>query len=177
MIASTKKNSCIGSKPKRPSVLEDININKTKMELNEKIGRNDFLKKIGFSGAALFALYTLESCTNETGVTPQPSANSIDITQYPALAQNGGYIVYNNMVVANITEPSNFFHLLRRQMAWEFRKPCIVMSPKSLLRHPKVVSPIEEFTSGGFREIILDNTVKAKDLKRVHLCSGKIYSM
>jgi nitrite reductase/ring-hydroxylating ferredoxin subunit len=71
------------------------------MELNEKIGRNDFLKKIGFSGAALFALYTLESCTNETGVTPQPSANSIDITQYPALAQNGGYIVYNNMVVAN----------------------------------------------------------------------------
>ncbi|GAB2620415.1 2-oxoglutarate dehydrogenase E1 component [Belliella aquatica] len=80
-----------------------------------------------------------------------------------------------NMVVANITEPSNFFHLLRRQMAWEFRKPCIVMSPKSLLRHPKVVSPIEEFTSGGFREIILDNTVKAKDVKRVLLCSGKIY--
>jgi 2-oxoglutarate dehydrogenase E1 component len=80
-----------------------------------------------------------------------------------------------NMVVANITEPSNFFHLLRRQMAWEFRKPCIVMSPKSLLRHPKVVSPIEEFTSGGFREIILDNTVNAKDVKRVLICSGKIY--
>ncbi|AFL83964.1 2-oxoglutarate dehydrogenase, E1 component [Belliella baltica DSM 15883] len=80
-----------------------------------------------------------------------------------------------NMVVANITEPSNFFHLLRRQMAWEFRKPCIVMSPKSLLRHPKVVSPIEEFTSGSFREIILDNTVKAKDVRRVLLCSGKIY--
>ena len=49
------------------------------------------------------------------------------------------------------------------------------MSPKSLLRHPKVVSPIEEFTSGGFREIILDNSVKAKDVKRVLLCSGKIY--
>ena len=80
-----------------------------------------------------------------------------------------------NMVVANITEPSNFFHLLRRQVAWEFRKPCIVMSPKSLLRHPKVVSPIEEFTSGGFKEIILDNTVKAKDVKRVILCSGKIF--
>lgn len=71
------------------------------MELNEKIGRNDFLKKIGFSGAALFALYTLESCTNETGVAPQPSINSIDITKYPALAQSGGYIVYNNMVIAN----------------------------------------------------------------------------
>ncbi|MCH7398581.1 2-oxoglutarate dehydrogenase E1 component [Belliella sp. DSM 107340] len=80
-----------------------------------------------------------------------------------------------NMVVANITEPSNFFHLLRRQVAWEFRKPCIVMSPKSLLRHPKVVSPIEEFTSGGFKEIILDSTVKAKDVKRVILCSGKIF--
>ncbi|MCH7413230.1 2-oxoglutarate dehydrogenase E1 component [Belliella sp. R4-6] len=80
-----------------------------------------------------------------------------------------------NMVVANITEPSNFFHLLRRQVAWEFRKPCIVMSPKSLLRHPKVVSPIEEFTSGGFKEVILDNTVKAKDVKRVILCSGKIF--
>lgn len=71
------------------------------MELNEKIGRNDFLKKIGFSGAALFALYTLEGCTNETGVTPQPAANSLDITKYAALAQNGGYVVYNNMVVAN----------------------------------------------------------------------------
>ncbi len=80
-----------------------------------------------------------------------------------------------NMVVANITEPSNFFHLLRRQVAWEFRKPCVVMSPKSLLRHPKVMSPIEEFTSGKFKEIILDSTVKAKDVKRVLLCSGKIY--
>ena len=80
-----------------------------------------------------------------------------------------------NMVVANITEPSNFFHLLRRQLAWEFRKPCVVMSPKSLLRHPKVFSPMEEFTNGGFREIIEDKTVSAKDVKRVVLCSGKIY--
>ncbi len=80
-----------------------------------------------------------------------------------------------NMVVANITEPSNFFHLLRRQLAWEFRKPCIVMSPKSLLRHPKVVSPLSEFTSGTFREVIKDTTVAAKDVKRVVLCSGKIY--
>lgn len=80
-----------------------------------------------------------------------------------------------NMVVANITEPSNFFHLLRRQLTWEFRKPCIVMSPKSLLRHPKVVSPLSEFTSGTFREVIKDTTVAAKDVKRVVLCSGKIY--
>jgi 2-oxoglutarate dehydrogenase E1 component len=80
-----------------------------------------------------------------------------------------------NMVVANITEPSNFFHLLRRQQAWEFRKPCVVMSPKSLLRHPKVVSPLKEFTSGRFREVLPDTTVKAKDVKRVILCTGKVY--
>jgi 2-oxoglutarate dehydrogenase E1 component len=80
-----------------------------------------------------------------------------------------------NMVVANITEPSNFFHLLRRQQAWEFRKPCVVMSPKSLLRHPKVVSPLAEFTSGRFREVLADTTVDAKKVDRVVLCSGKIY--
>ncbi|MEB2780219.1 2-oxoglutarate dehydrogenase E1 component [Algoriphagus sp. C2-6-M1] len=80
-----------------------------------------------------------------------------------------------NMIVANITEPSNFFHLLRRQLAWEFRKPCIVMSPKSLLRHPKVVSPLAEFTSGTFREVLPDTTVNAKEVKRVVLCSGKIF--
>lgn len=80
-----------------------------------------------------------------------------------------------NMVVANITEPSNFFHLLRRQLTWEFRKPCVVMSPKSLLRHPKVVSPIEEFKTGRFRELILDDEVDPKKVTRVILCSGKIY--
>ena len=80
-----------------------------------------------------------------------------------------------NMVVANITEPSNFFHLLRRQQTWEFRKPCVVMSPKSLLRHPKVVSPIAEFTSGRFREVLPDTTVDPKKVKRVVLCAGKVY--
>jgi 2-oxoglutarate dehydrogenase E1 component len=80
-----------------------------------------------------------------------------------------------NVIVANITEPSNFFHLLRRQLTWNFRKPCIVMSPKSLLRHPKVISPLKEFTSGNFREILLDETVDPKKTKRVILCSGKIY--
>ena len=80
-----------------------------------------------------------------------------------------------NMVVANITEPSNFFHLLRRQLTWEFRKPCVVMSPKSLLRHPKVVSPIAEFTSGRFREVLPDTTADPKKVKRVVLCTGKVY--
>jgi 2-oxoglutarate dehydrogenase E1 component len=80
-----------------------------------------------------------------------------------------------NMVVANITNPANFFHLLRRQLTWPFRKPLVVMSPKSLLRHPKVVSPLEDFMKGGFREVLDDDNVKAKDVKRLLLCTGKIY--
>ncbi len=80
-----------------------------------------------------------------------------------------------NMVIANPTTPANFFHLLRRQVLWPFRKPCIVFSPKSLLRHPLVVSPIKDFTSGTFTEVLDDATVTAKEVKRVILCSGKIY--
>ena len=80
-----------------------------------------------------------------------------------------------NMVVANITSPSNYFHALRRQTTWEFRKPLVVMSPKSLLRHPLVVSPIEEFEKGGFQEVIDDSYADAKSVKRVLLCSGKVY--
>ncbi|MGB3616841.1 MAG: 2-oxoglutarate dehydrogenase E1 component, partial [Catalinimonas sp.] len=80
-----------------------------------------------------------------------------------------------NMVVVNVTEPSNFFHLLRRQLAWPFRKPCVVMSPKSLLRHPKVVSPISEFTQGRFRETIDDGYVDKPSVRRVLLCTGKVY--
>ncbi|MBC6991173.1 2-oxoglutarate dehydrogenase E1 component [Hymenobacter sp. BT491] len=81
----------------------------------------------------------------------------------------------NNIVVANITTPANFFHLLRRQLTWSFRKPCVVMSPKSLLRHPLCVSPAEEFTSGSFREVLGDVYAEAKKVKRVLLCSGKVY--
>ena len=80
-----------------------------------------------------------------------------------------------NIVVANITKPSNYFHLLRRQLTWEFRKPLVVMSPKSLLRHAQVVSSIDEFTKGSFQEIIDDTFVDTKAVKRVLLCSGKIY--
>jgi 2-oxoglutarate dehydrogenase E1 component len=78
-----------------------------------------------------------------------------------------------NMVVANISDPANFFHAIRRQMHWEFRKPLIVMSPKSLLRHPRCVSPIENVTKGGFQELIVDD-VKGK-ARKVLFCSGKIY--
>ncbi|MCS6823284.1 MAG: 2-oxoglutarate dehydrogenase E1 component [Cytophagaceae bacterium] len=80
-----------------------------------------------------------------------------------------------NICVVNITTPSNFFHALRRQLAWPFRKPLIVMSPKSLLRHPLVQSPISEFTSGCFREIIDDDFVDPKEVKKLLLCTGKIY--
>jgi len=80
-----------------------------------------------------------------------------------------------NMIVANPTTPANFFHLLRRQVTWPFRKPCIVLSPKSLLRHPAVISPLKDFTSGTFEEVLDDPNVTAKEVKRVVLCSGKIY--
>lgn len=80
-----------------------------------------------------------------------------------------------NMVVANPTTPANIFHLLRRQVMWEFRKPCVVFSPKSLLRHPLVVSPVKEFVKGSFKEIIDDENVTAKDVKRLVICSGKVY--
>jgi 2-oxoglutarate dehydrogenase E1 component len=80
-----------------------------------------------------------------------------------------------NMVVSNPTTPANFFHLLRRQVAWQFRKPCIVLSPKSLLRHPAVISPVKEFTEGAFSEVMDDPNATAKDVKRVVLCTGKIF--
>ncbi len=82
----------------------------------------------------------------------------------------------DNIVVANITTPANLFHFFRRQLAWEFRKPAVLMSPKSLLRHPKVVSPLEEFTAGKFQEVYEDNYAKPHTkVEKVLLCTGKIY--
>jgi len=80
-----------------------------------------------------------------------------------------------NIVVTNITTPSNFFHALRRQTEWTFRKPLINMSPKSLLRNPSVLSPLEEFTSGRFQEIIDDKDADPAKVNRVLFCSGKVY--
>ncbi|MFT6867460.1 MAG: 2-oxoglutarate dehydrogenase E1 component [Cyclobacteriaceae bacterium] len=80
-----------------------------------------------------------------------------------------------NLIVVDITTPANLFHLLRRQVTWEFRKPCIVFSPKSLLRHAKVISPLEEFTKGTFLEVIGDDYVTDKSVKKVLLCTGKVY--
>ncbi|RAP26067.1 2-oxoglutarate dehydrogenase E1 component, partial [Candidatus Marinamargulisbacteria bacterium SCGC AG-343-D04] len=81
----------------------------------------------------------------------------------------------HNMYVCNITSPANFFHVLRRQIKNEFRKPLVVMSPKSLFRHPEVISPIEELTKGRFQEVIDDNDVDKKKVKKVLLCTGKVY--
>ena len=81
-----------------------------------------------------------------------------------------------NMQVCNLTTPANLFHVLRRQLKRDFRKPLIIMSPKSLLRHPKVISPWKDFTGGKFLEVLADQ--KAKDLKSADtlvLCSGKLY--
>ena len=82
-----------------------------------------------------------------------------------------------NMVVANVTLPANMFHLLRRQLNWDFRKPLIVMSPKSGLRHPMAVSSVADFGPGTrFKEIIDDDSVTDPEtVKRVLLCSGKVY--
>ncbi|MBI1306556.1 MAG: 2-oxoglutarate dehydrogenase E1 component [Bacteroidetes bacterium] len=80
-----------------------------------------------------------------------------------------------NMQVINPTTPANLFHALRRQLKREFRKPLIVMTPKSLLRHPACVSSLTDFTSGGFQEVIDDANVKAGDVRKVLLCNGKLY--
>ncbi|MEM7510688.1 MAG: 2-oxoglutarate dehydrogenase E1 component, partial [Bacteroidota bacterium] len=80
-----------------------------------------------------------------------------------------------NMQVVNCTTPANFFHVIRRQVHRDFRIPLIVFTPKKLLRYPKAVSKVEEFTNGRFRELITDPVVQPKDTRRVLLCSGKIY--
>ena len=81
----------------------------------------------------------------------------------------------NNIQVANCSTPANFFHILRRQMHRDFRKPLIIFTPKSLLRSPKCVSPLEDFTNGKFQEVIDDSYADAKKVKRVLFCSGKIF--
>jgi 2-oxoglutarate dehydrogenase E1 component len=82
----------------------------------------------------------------------------------------------NNVIVTNITTAANLFHALRRQLSWPFRKPLIQFSPKANLRHPGSYSLMEQFVTGGFREVIDDTTVSnADNISKVILCSGKIY--
>jgi 2-oxoglutarate dehydrogenase E1 component len=91
----------------------------------------------------------------------------------------------DNWIVANCTTPANYFHILRRQIHRSFRKPLIMMTPKSLLRHKLAVSTAEEFTTGSsFHRVLWDDAQhgnsdtklkKDKDIKRVVMCSGKVY--
>lgn len=81
----------------------------------------------------------------------------------------------DNIVVTNVTTASNFFHVLRRQLAWPFRKPLINFSPKANLRLHDTYSSIDEFTSGAFKEVIDDTTADPDKTTKVILCSGKIY--
>jgi 2-oxoglutarate dehydrogenase E1 component len=79
-----------------------------------------------------------------------------------------------NMIVANPTTPAQFFHLLRRQLAWEFRKPLVVFTPKSLLRHPKCVSTMDQLANGRFQEVVDDAAADPAKVKTLILCQGKI---
>ncbi|UAY51726.1 2-oxoglutarate dehydrogenase E1 component [Ferruginibacter albus] len=81
-----------------------------------------------------------------------------------------------NMVITNVTTAANLFHAFRRQLAWQFRKPLINFSPKANLRHPGSYSSKDEFINGGFKEVIDDTGVTdATQIKKVLLCSGKVY--
>ncbi|MAN59980.1 MAG: 2-oxoglutarate dehydrogenase E1 component [Flavobacteriaceae bacterium] len=81
----------------------------------------------------------------------------------------------DNMFVADCTTPANFYHLLRRQMKVNYRKPLIVFTPKSLLRHPKVVSTKEEMANGSFQMVIDDAAAEVKNIKSLVFVTGKFY--
>jgi 2-oxoglutarate dehydrogenase E1 component len=81
----------------------------------------------------------------------------------------------DNIQIAQPTTPANFFHLLRRQVLRPWRKPLVVYTPKSMLRHPEAVSPLKDLAEGAFQRFIADNEVNPAEARRVLLCSGKIY--
>ena len=98
-----------------------------------------------------------------------PEHSSARVERFLTLAAD------NNMQIANCTTPANFFHILRRQLKRDFRKPLVIFTPKSLLRHPRVISPIEDFTKGRFTEVIDDHDANPDKVKRVVFCTGKLY--
>ena len=81
----------------------------------------------------------------------------------------------NNMQVCNVTSPANFFHLLRRQVKRDFRKPLIVFTPKKLLRYPKALSSLADMAKGNFTEVVDDTVANVKEIDTIALCSGKVY--
>ncbi len=98
-----------------------------------------------------------------------PEHSSARIERFLTLAAR------NNMQIVNPTTPANLFHVLRRQLKRDFRTPLVVFTPKSILRHPKNISTIQELESGYFQEVIDDNHVDESAVSRVVLCSGKVY--
>jgi 2-oxoglutarate dehydrogenase E1 component len=98
-----------------------------------------------------------------------PEHSSARIERFLQLAAAG------NWRVCNPTTPAQYFHLLRRQVKSEQRKPVVVFTPKSLLRHPEAVSTKEQLLAGSFNPVLVDDTVSAKAVTRVIVCSGKIY--
>jgi 2-oxoglutarate dehydrogenase E1 component len=99
-----------------------------------------------------------------------PEHSSARLERFLALAAE------DNIQIVNPTTPAQLFHCLRRQMLRRWRKPLVVMTPKSLLRHPKVISRFEDFSEGGFKRILPDALGKpAEAARKVLLCSGKIY--
>ena len=81
----------------------------------------------------------------------------------------------HNMVIADCTTPANFYHLLRRQMKWNFRKPLVVFTPKRLLRLPEAVSTKDELVNGSFQEVLDDVSVDKKKVTSLVFCTGKFY--
>ena len=81
----------------------------------------------------------------------------------------------DNMILANCTSPSNFFHLLRKQIKSSYRKPLVIFTPKSLLRHPMVISNVKDFTEGKFKRVISDDLKEFSKIKTLVFCSGKFY--
>ncbi len=98
-----------------------------------------------------------------------PEHSSARIERFLTLSAN------YNMQVVNCTTPANFFHVLRRQVYTEYRKPLVVFTPKSLLRHPQCISTLDELSSGKFIEVIDDVVIDNNSVKQVVVCSGKIY--
>ncbi len=80
-----------------------------------------------------------------------------------------------NWQIVNCTTPANLFHLLRRQLKRPFRKPLVIFTPKSLLRHPRCFSPVKDFTSGGFREVIDDPYADSALVSKLVFCTGKLF--
>jgi 2-oxoglutarate dehydrogenase E1 component len=98
-----------------------------------------------------------------------PEHSSARLERFLELCADG------NMQVCNLTTPAQLFHAMRRQLHRRFRKPLIIMSPKSLLRHKAAVSPVAAFTSGTFQPLIGDPTASPEKTKRVLFVSGKFY--